>query len=110
MLKGAQQGLSLELSFVLTAASSYLYRNPEPVPETGAGGAAEGAQMSLSELEALVAPLAPYPDALVAQILAAATFPDQVAIADYWLHQNQNLTDHRSCMSLTNVGFQREGT
>ena len=28
----------------------------------------------------------------MAQILAAATFPDQVAIADYWLQQNQHLT------------------
>jgi Protein of unknown function (DUF3300) len=33
-----------------------------------------------------------YPDALVAQIMAAATLPDQVAIADYWLHQNASLT------------------
>jgi hypothetical protein len=48
--------------------------------------------MSASELEALVAPIALYPDALVAQILAAATFPDQVAIADYWFHENETLT------------------
>jgi len=40
----------------------------------------------------LVAPIALYPDALVAQILAAATFPDQVAVADYWINQNQQLT------------------
>jgi hypothetical protein len=48
--------------------------------------------MSASELDALVAPIALYPDPLVAQILAAATFPDQVAVADYWLQQNQQLT------------------
>ena len=29
---------------------------------------------------------------LAAQILAAATFPDQVAIANYWVQQNKNLT------------------
>jgi hypothetical protein len=45
--------------------------------------------MSLSQLQALVAPIALYPDALVAQILAAATFPDQVAVAEYWLQQNK---------------------
>jgi hypothetical protein len=39
-----------------------------------------------------VAPIALYPDSLVAQILTAATFPDQVAIATYWLDQNKNLT------------------
>ena len=38
------------------------------------------------------APIALYPDALVAQILSAATFPDQVAVADNWLQQNKNLS------------------
>ena len=41
---------------------------------------------------ALVAPIALYPDALVAQILGAATFPDQVAAANTWLTQNKSLT------------------
>lgn len=39
-----------------------------------------------------MAPIALYPDSLVAQILTAATFPDQVAIANYWVEQNKNLT------------------
>ncbi len=39
-----------------------------------------------------MAPIALYPDALVAQILGAATFPDQVAAADVWLQQNKSLT------------------
>jgi hypothetical protein len=39
-----------------------------------------------------VAPIALYPDSLVAQILSAATFPDQVAIANYWMQQNKSLT------------------
>jgi uncharacterized membrane protein YgcG len=37
------------------------------------------------QLEQLVAPIALYPDALVAQILAASTYPAQVAAADNWL-------------------------
>jgi hypothetical protein len=52
----------------------------------------QAAPMSQSELRALVAPIALYPDNLVAEVLAAATFPDQVAIANYWLQQNTNLT------------------
>lgn len=36
--------------------------------------------------------MALYPDALVAQILGASTFPDQVAVANYWLQQDKNLT------------------
>jgi hypothetical protein len=43
-------------------------------------------------LDALVAPIALYPDSLVAQVLGAATFPDEVAVADYWLKQNKTLT------------------
>ena len=39
-----------------------------------------------------MAPIALYPDALVAQILGAATFPDQIAAASDWLQQNKNLT------------------
>ena len=50
------------------------------------------APLSANELQQLVAPIALYPDALVAQVLGAATFPDQVAYADNWLHQNPNLT------------------
>jgi Protein of unknown function (DUF3300) len=49
------------------------------------------AQLTSSQLDALVAPIALYPDALVAQVLAAASYADEVAFADLWLSQNQNL-------------------
>jgi len=39
---------------------------------------------SAVQLEQLVAPIALYPDALVAQVLAASTYPGQVADADHW--------------------------
>ena len=48
--------------------------------------------MDASQLRALVAPIPLYPDSLVAQVLTAATFPDQVAIANYWLQENKSLT------------------
>ena len=44
------------------------------------------------QLDSLVAPIALYPDALVAQVLAAAALPEQVAFAENWLEQNNNLT------------------
>jgi len=50
------------------------------------------APLSADQLDSLVAPIALYPDALVAQVLAASTNPDQVAYADDWLAQNRNLT------------------
>ncbi len=50
------------------------------------------APLSASQLDSLVAPIALYPDALVAQVLAASTNPQQVAYADDWLMQNKDLT------------------
>jgi hypothetical protein len=43
-------------------------------------------------LQALVAPIALYPDALVAQVLSAATFPDQVALAQNWVQSHPGVT------------------
>jgi hypothetical protein len=57
-------------------------QSPAPVP----------APLSADQLDSLVAPIALYPDALVAQVLAAAANPDQIAYADDWLAQNKNLT------------------
>jgi len=44
------------------------------------------------EIQQLVAPIALYPDELVAQVLAASTHPDEVAEADQWMQQYSNLT------------------
>ncbi len=44
-----------------------------------------------ARLQQLVAPIALYPDPLVAQILAAATFPEEVVEADRWLQQQPDL-------------------
>jgi hypothetical protein len=48
-------------------------------------------QPSVDELDQLVAPIALYPDALVAQALAAATYPTQVVEADRWMQQHTDL-------------------
>jgi len=41
-----------------------------------------------AQLLQLLAPVAVFPDALVAEVLAAAGYPDQVVAADAWLMQN----------------------
>jgi len=43
------------------------------------------------ELEALASPIALYPDALLSQMLIAATYPLEVVQADRWATQNKNL-------------------
>jgi hypothetical protein len=48
-------------------------------------------QQSPQELQQLVAPIALYPDALVAQILAASTYPTQIVEAERWLQRHSDL-------------------
>jgi hypothetical protein len=47
---------------------------------------------SPEQLDSLVAPLALYPDPLLAQVLAAATYPLEIVQAARWLKENSKLT------------------
>jgi len=48
-------------------------------------------KFSEEELAQMLAPIALYPDSLIAQILMAATYPLEVVEAERWLHQNPGL-------------------
>ena len=63
----------------------------QTAPSGPPGNSSQAAPLSGDQLQQLVAPIALYPDALVAQVLGAATFPDQVTAADNFLHQNPSL-------------------
>lgn len=70
---------------------------PEPTASAPAAAAAPAAvpvaytPPSADVLYQMVAPIALYPDKLVAQVLAGATYPDQVSAAETWLAQNPGL-------------------
>jgi len=53
----------------------------------------DGAQQLLDEgqLDQLVAPIALYPDPLLAQVLIASTYPLEVVQAERWVEKNKNL-------------------
>lgn len=90
-----QKMASMALTFLFAVGSSPIlngFQTPASIPSTDSGPPTETVRQTPEELQALVAPIALYPDALVAQILTASTFPDQVAIAAYWLEQNKSLT------------------
>ena len=57
--------------------------------------ATSGEAFSRAELDQMLAPIALYPDELLDQILAAASFPDQIAEADRWVKRNANLAKDR---------------
>ncbi|MGA7242761.1 MAG: DUF3300 domain-containing protein [Terracidiphilus sp.] len=88
-----KQLLSATLSFLLVFPAVPGEAGGQQIaPTESSGSAAQGAPLTADALQQLVAPIALYPDALVAQILGAATFPDQVETAADWLHQNPNVT------------------
>ncbi len=70
---------------------------PPPSDQAGAdqeaADAAPYAKMSKEQLDRIVAPIALYPDALVAQILSACTFPAQITDADTWLQTHPGLSN-----------------
>src|SRR5580658_1299190 len=55
-------------------------------------GDTAGPMPTAAELNQLVAPIALYPDSLVAQILAASTYPTQIVEAGRWLQNNSGLS------------------
>ncbi len=67
---------------------------PATPPPAAATQAAAGARtFSQQELDQLVAPVALYPDALLAQVLMASTYPLEIVSAERWLKANPGLKD-----------------
>jgi hypothetical protein len=60
---------------------------PPPPPETGPAPSYPAA-----ELDRIVSPIALYPDPLLAQVLAAATFAQDIPDAARWADEHHNLT------------------
>ena len=81
--------LALVVSGSLMLSAMQIGRAAEPAQYTAAPP--QVAQLSPDELDQLVAPIALYPDALVAQIVAAASYPTEVVEAERWIQQHSDL-------------------
>ena len=66
---------------------------PVQAPAVAAAPVPDQAALKPAELDALVAPIALYPDPLLANVLMASTYPLEVVRAERWLNQNKNLKD-----------------
>jgi hypothetical protein len=53
----------------------------------------QGSKIPSEQLDSLVAPIALYPDPLLAQTLAASTYPLEIIQLQQWLEKNKNLKD-----------------
>ena len=84
-----KQSLSLFLSCCLVLATAPgAFSQPD---QTTPPPPVQAAKLTPEQLQQLVAPIALYPDALVAQILAGATYPAEIVEADRWMDKHKHL-------------------
>jgi hypothetical protein len=83
-----QQAMALVLSWCLLAVSA---RDGFAHQIDASTSPPQAARQSPEQLQQLVAPIALYPDTLIAQILAAATYPQEVIQAEQWMGQHRDL-------------------
>ena len=79
------QAIAGAIVVVILAASGAPAQNPPPTPQAEAAP-----QLAPGPLDAMLAPIALYPDGLLADILMAATYPLEVIEADRWLEDPHN--------------------
>ena len=84
------KGLAIICAMAVAPGETILLRaqsqQPSQAPENQ-----QGQVMGAEQLDSLVSPIALYPDPLLAQILAASTYPMEIVTADRWVQQNRNL-------------------
>src|SRR5215207_6575807 len=72
---------------------SHAQTPPPPAPTTAAPAAPAAKTFSQEQLEQLAAPIALYPDPLLAQMLMASTYPLDIVMADRWVKANPKVKD-----------------
>src|SRR5271169_1590354 len=98
----AQRTIALVMSMLLSLATIPMGTSAQTSSPNGSQSGAqtastpaapeEYAPLTSDELDGLVAPIALYPDALVAQVLGAATFPYELVDAAFWMKDNSTLS------------------
>src|SRR5450755_2963720 len=78
------------IAFVILAGIGVIARAQAPLPAPSSPPS-----YSSAELDRIVSPIALYPDPLLAQVLAAATYADDIPDAARWSDNHHYLTDGR---------------
>ena len=100
--------LALLCSAGLLAASGVLYVKsqtppaPVPTPSDAVQVQSAAAAYSAAQIDQWVAPVALYPDALLSQVLMAATYPANVVQAVQWSHDNPSLQGDAAIQAVAN--------
>jgi hypothetical protein len=86
-----QSLVALLCAGLLVPGDTVLHARETPRPASSTDQAAP--TIPNDQLDSLVAPIALYPDPLLAQVLAASTHPLEIIQLQQWLEKNKNLKD-----------------
>ncbi|RPJ52051.1 MAG: DUF3300 domain-containing protein, partial [Methanobacteriota archaeon] len=78
---------------LLVPGDAFAFLQSTPNAQAQASPAKESVKLSADQLDSLVAPIALYPDPLLAQVLAASTYPLEIIQLQQWLTKNPTLKD-----------------
>jgi len=81
------------LCTILIVPGDILAYAPQQSSSSSSSSAAQTAKIPPEQLDSLVAPIALYPDPLLAQVLAASTYPLEIVLLQRWLEKNKSLKD-----------------
>jgi hypothetical protein len=93
--RAGRSAVAIACAILLVPGESALLAQSTPAPAAPAAASADADDPPLTadQLDSLVAPIALYPDDLLAQVLAASTYPLEVMQLQQWLTKNPNLKD-----------------
>src|ERR1700739_3493810 len=81
-------------SIVLFLGDTSAYISPtSQAPAVASSSQSPAPKIPTEQLDSLVAPIALYPDPLLAQTLEASTYPREIIQLQQWLEKNKNLKD-----------------
>ena len=83
--------LAILCTIILVPGDTLTYASQSAAPTRPPN--AQTIKLSPEQLDSLVAPIALYPDPLVAQVMAASTYPLEILLLQRWLQTNKNLKD-----------------
>jgi hypothetical protein len=86
----------MRLLTILVSLALSVSLSPYAIAEEAPAGASTQQQLlSEGELDALVTPIALYPDAFLAQVLMASTYPLEIIQAERWAKTNESLKEDK---------------
>src|SRR3954451_21327338 len=88
-----QSMMAVLCALLLAPGDTLAYTPQQSSTPASSKPAAPAAKIPPEQLDSLVSPIALYPDPLLAQVLAASTYPLEIVLLQRWLAKNGTLKD-----------------